>query len=329
MTEILPQYTLFLAKTVTLVTALLVVLVFIGHMRHKKRDEEHIEVRKLNDRYQRMGETLKTELLPKRMLKRELQRLKHDKKQDDKRADDQKKRVFVLNFHGDIKASALNSLREEITAVIMVARPQDEVFVRLESSGGMVHAYGLATSQLERLKHHGIPLTVSVDKVAASGGYMMACVADKIITAPFAIIGSIGVIAQLPNFNRLLKKNNVDFEQITAGEHKRTLTLFGENTDSGREKLKQEIEDTHSLFKELIAEYRSDIELPKVATGEYWYGRRAVDLKLVDELKTSDDYLLDASKEADVYEITFIEKKKLGKRLFSLMPQALERLRLT
>ena len=183
-------------------------------------------------------------------------------------------RVFVLNFDGDWKASAVNLFREEITAILCVAKPQDEVVVRLESSGGVVHGYGLAASELQRIKDHHIPLTIAVDKVAASGGYMMACVADKILAAPFAIIGSIGVLAQLPNFHRFLKKHDVDFEQITAGQYKRTLSLFGENTSDGRKKFQTEINEAHQLFKQFITEHRPQIDIDKLATGEYWFGQK-------------------------------------------------------
>jgi serine protease SohB len=231
--------------------------------------------------------------------------------------------VFVLNFHGDIRASALASLREEVTAVLTVAQPEDEVMLRLESSGGLVHAYGLAAAQLLRIRDRRLKLTVAVDKVAASGGYLMACVADRIIAAPFAILGSIGVIAQLPNFNRLLKKHDIDYEQFMAGEYKRTVTLFGENTDKGRHKFQEEIEATHALFKDFVRNHRPQLDLDQVATGEYWYGTRALEHRLADELRTSDDYLLDASAGAEVYEVTYTGKKPWLARLLAHAAQAM------
>lgn len=325
MQAILPQYLLFLAKTVTVVVAIFAVIAFVAQQRQRRREDDHLQIKKLNDRYQRMGRALKAEILPKRLFKQEEKRLKHEEKEARKGHRPAGKRIFVLDFHGDIKASAVDHLREEITAILTVASPHDEVFLRLESGGGMVHTYGLAASQLQRIKDKGIPLTIAVDKVAASGGYMMACIADRLIAAPFAIIGSIGVIAQLPNFNRLLKRNNIDFEQITAGEFKRTLTVFGENTDAGRDKLKQEIEDTHALFKDMIADHRREVDIQQVATGEHWYGSRALAMKLIDELATSDDYLLRASREADLYEVNYIKKKRLGGRLAALMPAALQK----
>ena len=328
MEQVLSQYVLFLGKTLTVVVAVLAVVLVIARLRHKHRADDHIEVNKLNDKYEQMGQALQAAVLSKHQYKKEIKQLKHKKKDADKQGQSgaARKRIYVLNFEGDIKASAVSNLREEITAILTVAGPEDEVFVHLESGGGMVHAYGLATSQLQRLKNRGIPLTVSVDKVAASGGYMMACVADRLIAAPFAIIGSIGVIAQLPNFNRLLKKNNIEFEQITAGEYKRTLTVFGENTEAGRNKLKEEIEDTHVLFKDLIALHRKQVDLDRVATGEYWYGTRALELKLVDALLTSDDFLLQASDGADLYQVSYIEKRRLGGRLLSLMPRSLQKM---
>jgi serine protease SohB len=202
-----------------------------------------------------------------------------------------KAHLFVLDFNGSIDAKEVSSLREEISAILSVATKQDEVFLRLESGGGMVHGYGLASSQLDRLRQQGIPLTASVDKVAASGGYMMACVANTIISAPFAILGSIGVIAQVPNFNKLLKKNDVEFEQFTAGEFKRTVTMFGENTEKGKQKFIEELEETHVLFKDFVSEHRPSLDIRKVATGEHWFGTTALSLGLVDTIQTSDDYL--------------------------------------
>ncbi|MBA59183.1 MAG: protease SohB [Gammaproteobacteria bacterium] len=225
-------------------------------------------------------------------------------------------RAFVIDFKGDIQASAVSSLREEITAVLAVAEDDDEVLIRLESSGGVVHGYGLAASQLQRVRNSNIALTVSIDKVAASGGYMMACIADTIISAPFALIGSIGVVAQIPNFHRLLKKNEVDVELITAGEFKRTLTFFGENTDKGREKFAEELEDIHLLFKEFVTENRPSVSIEEVSTGEAWFGVRALERQLVDQLKTSDEYILDLCEERDVFQVQYIVNKNKLERLF-------------
>ena len=227
----------------------------------------------------------------------------------------QKKRVYVVNFHGDIRASAVASLREEITAILTVATENDEVFLRLESGGGVVHGYGLGASQLMRVREKNIPLTVSVDKVAASGGYMMACVGNHIMAAPFAIIGSIGVIAQVPNFNKVLKKHDIEYDQFTAGEFKRTVTMFGENTDEAKAKFREEIEDIHALFKDFIVQHRPGVDIVKVSTGESWPGTRAMEKNLVDELKTSDDYLLESSKDADIYEVKYVSKKSLSERI--------------
>ena len=199
--------------------------------------------------------------------------------------------------------------------LLRLRREGDEVLLKLESGGGMVHGYGLASSQLDRIKAAGLPLTISVDKVAASGGYMMACIADKIVSAPFAIVGSIGVIAQLPNFNKLLKKHDIEFEQLTAGEYKRTLTMFGENTDKARDKFKQELEETHVLFKDFISERRPALELEKVATGEHWFGKQAKELGLVDEISTSDDLVVAACKEKTVLAVHYVQKKKLADKL--------------
>ena len=222
----------------------------------------------------------------------------------------QKDRTFVIHFDGDTAASGVDFLSVEISAVLTMAGANDEVVICLESPGGMVHSYGLAASQMMRIRNKGIPLTAIVDRVAASGGYLMAAVANKILAAPFAVIGSIGVVAQIPNLHRLLKKNDVDVEVLTAGKYKRTLTLLGENTDEGREKFREELEDVHALFQEFVAENRPELDIEAVATGEAWYGKRALELKLVDGLATSDEYLIELCETRDVFEVTWEETKK-------------------
>lgn len=237
--------------------------------------------------------------------------------------------MFVLDFSGDIKASATEGLRHEITALLSLATPKDEVVLRLESAGGMVHSYGLASSQLARIRQAGVPLTVCIDKVAASGGYMMACIGEKIISAPFAILGSIGVVAQLPNVNRLLKKHDIDFEVLTAGEYKRTLTVFGENTEKGREKFQEDLDVTHQLFKNFVSRYRPQLVIDEVATGEVWLGVAAQEKKLVDELKTSDEYLAERAKSAELFHLHYAERKSLQERVGLAASGSIDRVLLT
>ncbi|MFC0178899.1 protease SohB [Thorsellia kenyensis] len=229
--------------------------------------------------------------------------------------DNNHKRIFVIDFDGSMDAGEVSSLREEITAILSVAKSQDTVIIRLTSPGGVVHGYGLAASQLARIKNANINLVACVDKVAASGGYMMACVADKIIAAPFAILGSIGVVAQVPNFNRFLKKNEIDVELHTAGAYKRTLTLFGENTEEGREKFRQELNETHELFKRFVIEKRPSLDIESVATGEHWYGIQALEKGLVDEIATSDDYLGKLYQDHKVLKIKYVMKKRMAERV--------------
>lgn len=313
MTEIFLNYGLFLAKTVTFVAAIVAVMYFAMSMAGRKQADkkETLEVKKLNTKYDDMAKAMNVGMLAKAKLKKYLKEEKKKLKEshNDKKGAVQRQRIYVLNFHGDIRASAVASLREEITAILTVASAEDEVFLRLESGGGLVHGYGLAASQLMRLRDMNIPLTVSVDKVAASGGYMMACVGHRIIAAPFSIIGSIGVIAQVPNFNKVLRKHDVEFDQFSAGEFKRTVTMFGENTNEAKAKFLEEIEDIHVLFKDFIVQHRPEVDIVKVATGESWPGTRALERNLVDELKTSDDYLLEISQHADIYEIKYVSKK--------------------
>lgn len=308
------EYGLFLAKTATLVLAIIIIMASVIAIasRGKGKEKNKIQVKKLNNKLREVKEDLSQEILPKAELKKQLKIWKKAEKTADRTT---RKRIFVLDFNGDVRASTVHNLCEEVTAILTVATPQDEVLVKLESAGGMVHSYGLAASQLERIKQRQIPLVVAVDKVAASGGYLMACVANTILAAPFAIIGSIGVIAQLPNFHRFLKKHDIDFEQVTAGAYKRTLTVFGENTEKGREKMRLEVEDIHHQFKEFIQQNRSFVNVDEVATGEHWLANRALALKLVDKLITSDDYLLAASEQADLYQVSYQQKRSLAEKL--------------
>lgn len=324
--EFLFEYGLFMAKigsVILLLSIAISVIIFV--IMNAKVEKRNLIIKNLNDKYEFMSTTLNSQILNKKELKKYLKNKKQQNKE--KPEQENKAKLFVLNFKGDIKASSVSSLREEITAILTIAEPRDEVLIILESAGGTVHGYGLGASQLRRVRDRNIKLTVSVDKVAASGGYMMACVANKIIAAPFAIIGSIGVLAQIPNFHRLLKKMNIDFEQITAGEYKRTLTLFGKNTKEDRNKVKEDIENTHELFKSFVKENRTQVDIEAIATGEHWYGQRAIELKLVDELITSDDYLINSAKHSNVFEIKVENKKKLSEKLFSTATVFLDKLK--
>lgn len=338
--EFLLDYGLFLAKIVTLVVAVVVVIsVIFGNSQKGKHGSErgHLEITPLNKQFDELKEAMMLatvsdagqKLEQKRLQKEKKKQLAADKKslkRSDVSKNKPRSKVFVLKFDGNISASAVTNLREEITAVLTHATSDDEIIVRLESGGGMVHSYGLASSQLDRIKKMNIPLTVCVDKVAASGGYMMACVADKILAAPFAIIGSIGVVAQMPNFNKILKKNDVDFELLTAGEHKRTLTMFGENTEKGREKFVEELEETHRLFKDYVSSRRPQVDIDRISTGEIWYGSNALGMHLIDDIKTSDEYLVSKVENSDVFEVSYVLKKKLHQKLGIAAEESADRL---
>ncbi len=316
MLDFFAQYGLFFLKTITIIAGILLVLIvffgLIGKAR-REQDAEELEIECLNDKFDNMRDAMQATILNKSDYKKFQKELK--KRDKERENDDNRKRIFVIDFEGDMRASAVDELREMVTAILTAATPKDEVLIKIDSGGGLVHTYGLAASQLNRIIEKQIPLTVAIDEVAASGGYLMACVANKIIAAPFAIIGSIGVVAQLPNFHRLLEKNNIDFELHTAGEYKRTLTLFGKNTSAAREKFQEELEETHVLFKEFVSKHRPVVDIQKVATGEHWYGTQALDLKLVDSISTSDDYLLTQSHTTDIYELRYTMKKTLGEKI--------------
>lgn len=313
--EPLIEFAMFTGKVSILVIAFAIVIALIAAQAIKaKPSSEELELEDLNERYKTYAHALQASLFTAK--ERKLM-LKTEKKEDKKKAKspDKGKHAFVLDFDGDIKASAVHQLREEISAILTVAQPEDEVVLRLESPGGMVHSYGLAAAQLLRIKKKGLKLTICVDKVAASGGYMMACTADQIIAAPFAILGSVGVLAQIPNFNRLLKKHDVDYQEITAGEYKRTLSLFGEVTDKGKQKFTEQIEDTHLLFKTFVLNHRPQLDLNKIATGEHWYGQQALELNLIDRIQTSDDYLFSLKEDFKLILVKLKKRQKLADKI--------------
>ena len=310
MSEFFFMYGLFIAKVITGLIALVFVVAILGGGRKKELTPE-LKVTNLNKKYTDLQNNVMQAVMDKKEFKaRHKTQSKLEKKNKKlNQSTNAKPKLFVLEFDGDIKATEVSTMRDEVTALLSVAEPQDEVLMKLDNSGGIVHEHGLAASQLQRIKDAKLTFTISVDKVAASGGYMMACVADKIVAAPFAILGSIGVLAQLPNFNRLLDKAGVDFEQHTAGEYKRTVTMFGKNTEKEREKLKIDLQETHTLFRDFVVEHRPKLDMDKVATGEHWYGKQALELNLVDELKTSDEFLIDALDSYDIYQIEMQQKK--------------------
>ena len=316
--DFLIEYGMFLAKALTIIIstgAVLSMVVSASQKTNRGDDNGEIEILPLNIDFEKTKNKLRIATVEESEKKIERKKIKKESKNKNALNLKSKRRVYVVNFEGNIAASAVDNLREEITAILSVANKKDEIVVRLESSGGMVHSYGLASSQLDRIKKAKLKLTICVDKVAASGGYMMACVGDKIIAAPFAIVGSIGVVAQMPNFNKLLKKHDIDFELLTAGEHKRTLTLFGKNTDKGREKFIEELNETHELFKEYVSKRRPNVDINKIASGEIWFGSRAKELSLVDEISTSDEYICSCFNSAKVFEIKFVRKQKLLQRV--------------
>ncbi|HEJ0102854.1 MULTISPECIES: protease SohB [Serratia] len=334
--EFISVYGLFLAKVATVVlaiAALAILAVSLGQRKNRQKGE--LQLTDLGEQYREMQRDMRLARMDTAEQKVWLKQFKKQTKADDKLKKQRAKSgavevtkpcLYVLDFKGSMDAHEVTSLREEISAVLAVASAQDEVLLRLESPGGVVHGYGLAASQLERLRKGGIRLTVAVDKVAASGGYMMACVADRIVAAPFAIIGSIGVVAQIPNFHRLLKKNDIDVELHTAGQFKRTLTLFGENTEQGREKFREDLNETHELFKRFVHEQRPSLDIDSVATGEHWFGSQAKEKGLIDAIGTSDDLLIAELDNHEVIAVRYARRKRLMDRFTGSAAESVDRL---
>ncbi|WP_018122808.1 protease SohB [Wohlfahrtiimonas chitiniclastica] len=322
--DFLANYFLFFLKLTTIVVALVMILIVLKSGRDLKKKKGEIQFDDLSDAFEELKASYQ-DLIEDEAVE-DLQK-PHKKwwqfwKKSQEAADSEKKpqpKLFVIDFDGDTAAHAAQNLKQEVNAVLSVAKAEDEVLVRLTSPGGVVNGYGLAAAQLERFSAKQLNLTVAVDEVAASGGYLMACVADRIVAAPFAIIGSIGVVAQLPNFHRLLEKYNIDYEQFTAGKYKRTVTMFGENTEEGREKFKEELEDVHVIFKEYVAKHRPQVDIEKIATGEHWLGSQALNLNLVDALQTSDDYLLSKLTDFRVIHVAYVERKSLRSGMLKML----------
>ena len=328
--EIFTDYLIFLLKVFTIALAITIpLLIVIGTSKGKSQSRGKLSITNLSNKFEEMGNAVKGSVMNPKELKKFNKEISKDKKKKDKGKDKDKDNetdsVFVLNFKGDIQASEVEKLKQEVNAILLSDTECREVVIRVESGGGSAYAYGLCAAELKRLVDNEINLTVCIDKVAASGGYLMSCVATKIIAAPWAIVGSIGVIAQLPNFHRLLKKNSIDFEMHTAGAFKRTLTTLGENTDEGREKFKSDLEDLHLIFKNFVKEQRPQVDTEIVATGETWQGEDAVKVGLVDSLETSDNYLVSLSKDAKLFELEFVEKKNLTERFAISMQIVIEK----
>lgn len=317
---------IFAAETFLILFAIITVIIVIAMVASRAGGSKNqIEVELIHKKYKNFRNLLKSQTLTKNEKKNLKKSLKEEQKKQEKHSRSEERKIYLIDFEGDVKASAVADLREEITAVLTVATPQDEVVVRIESPGGMVHGYGLAASQLLRVREKQIPLTVCVDKVAASGGYLMSCTANKILSAPFAIVGSIGVVAQVPNFHRVLKKHDVEYKEYTAGEYKRTVSVLGEITPKGEEKFKEQLEDTHVLFKSFVQRYRPNMNLAEVATGEYWYGEQAITKGLVDEIRTSDDYLMSLSDKHQIIKIKHKHQESLSDKLTGVLGKALKK----
>lgn len=323
MIDILKQYAVFLLEFVTIVAVIGAVIVVAS--KNKKDDNGEVELNDLTDTFKEQTKQLETFFMDDDAIKK-FEKEEKQKEKQDKKHKEEKPRVFVLEFEGDVYASEADALREEVTAILTLAKPEDEVLLKLESSGGTVVDYGFAASQLQRLRDKQIPLTVTIDKIAASGGYMMACVANKIIAAPFAVVGSIGVVAEVPNIHRFLKNRDIDVDVMTAGQYKRTVTFAGENTQAGKEKFQQELDETHALFKNFVSVHRPQLDIDTVATGEHWYGNQAIALNLIDGLGTSDDIILELIKDKQVIEVAYEEKKTMSQKLSERVTVSVEKL---
>ena len=310
------EIVLFALKTGLIVIGLLAVILIpllaAQGRGSKDREKKKLSFENLKDKLKNRTVELQSRILDKKNLKLYLKNLK-------KKGNAEKKdlpKSYVLEFMGDKTASQTENLREEISLILKVAKPEDEVILLLESRGGSVAHYGLAACQLQRLRDRGISLTICVDRVAASGGYLMACVGNKILSAPFAFIGSIGVLFGIPNIHGLLRKNLISYEELTAGKHKRTLTPFGKVTEEKKQKLQEQIDLVHQQFQSFLRRYRPSLDFDQVATGEAWLGDEALKLGLVDAIQCGDDYIVSQLETRDVYKVALKKEESLPEKLF-------------
>lgn len=318
--ELLQHLGLFFGETLIIVLAIVAIIMTIAAAALKAKNSKSFEVELINEKFDDQKEALNSIIMSDDDFKKEKKRLKKEAKDAEKNP---KKFVYLIDFlKGDVEASSVDTFKEEISAIINVAQKNDEVILRVESPGGVVHGYGLAAAQILRLRDAGLNITVCVDKVAASGGYLMSCVAHQIIASPFAILGSIGVVAQVPNFNRLLKKHDVDYKEYTAGDYKRTVSILGEITEKGEAKFREQLDATHVLFKSFVSQFRPQLNIDKVATGEYWYGKNALELNLVDKIQTSDDYILNKTKTHQVLKVSFEKKPTLSDKISGVISKS-------
>ena len=310
------EISLFSLKALIIVIGLIAVIliptIIIKKGESEDKKKKKFKLENLKDQYKRYIVHFKQKTLEKKEFKKYIKSLKKEKSENRQ----ENGSGFVLSFKGDTMATQVEDLREEISLILEIASPKDEVILLLESRGGSVAHYGLAASQLQRLRNHNIPLTVCVDKVAGSGGYLMACVGNQIISAPFAFIGSIGVLFGLPNIHDFLKKHDISYEEITAGEYKRTLTPLGKVTEEKRKKLKEQLDLIHNQFKNFVKQYR-DIDMDQIATGETWLAEEALKKGLVDKIQCSDDYIIDRSKTRNVYKVSLKTQKSFFEKLIS------------
>lgn len=345
MAEIIWEYLLFLAKVATILIA--IIIVFSGIVgtaigERKTQAGGYIEIIGINGIFKDYKHSLQSAVMSKKAYKQAVKAADKESKEKHKTAaanliknkqanasesdtPREGRSMFYIEFHGDLRAQSVNNLRHEVSAVLTTAVAGDEVLVSIESGGGLVSSYGFAASLLQRFQGKGLKLTVAIDKVAASGGYLMACVANNIIAAPFAFIGSIGVVAQVPNFYRLLQQHHVDMDVFTAGEHKRQVTFFGENTEDGKVKFQESLEEIHEQFKEIVVTNRPDLDIEKVSTGEVWLAQKAAELGLVDELTTCDAYLMQACDDMEVVQVKWINRTSAIERIMQQTEQSIHR----
>lgn len=330
MNEWITEIGTFVVQTVIVMSLVGMGLLLLARTKQDKESDLKLYIASLNDQRRRRGRRIRLAATLDGARKKLLKVFRSEDKKRQKahktnQDDVQPPRVWVLDFHGDLKASQTEHFAQEVSAIIDVASKDDEVVVRLESAGGLVHSYGLAAAQLDRLRTAGLTTTVCIDKVAASGGYLMACTAQHIKAAPFAVIGSIGVVAQVPNIHRLLKRHDIDVELLTAGKYKRTLTVLGENTEEGKAKFLEDLENTHRLFKRYVAERRPAMDIDTLATGEIWYGSEALSQLLIDSVGTSEAYLVERMAEARVFTVKLEPPKTVSRKLGLAVSEGMEK----
>ncbi|WP_343192796.1 S49 family peptidase [Buchnera aphidicola (Taiwanaphis decaspermi)] len=297
--EFIYSYILFIIKTLS--------VLFFLHLFSKIII---IYILKKNDIY--LNNTLKVELLNNhyKKLKNDLSFFQKKKIINQKNVYNKKSNLYILDYNDKIKKNKIKKLREEISSIILVAKKNDEVLLRLENTSDIVYEYGLVIAQLQRLRKKGIKLIISIDKIVSNGGYIIACVADHISASPFSIIGPINIVVNIPNIDKYTQTSNLN-NQLNDCNTFTKLTLIKNNTKIYVNKIFNKLDIKKYIRNSFIKDMRPSLNLNKIFNQNYWIGENAINEKLIDSINTSDDILFSKKDTHNLLKIKYVYKSNI------------------